>query len=178
MKKILTLLIVLSLVLSSCSTVPHDETTNVSQATTLSNVAEYQLANIQTKFGESSGLIVELQGKFPVFEYNGEDIQYARYCEDLNDILSREAESWTELANEILESAHTLCMGNKELMTFSFGIDILCEVSDENGYPAVTFFVCEVRGPGSGGECNYQIKYHTDDGTMIYRTLTETTRVY
>jgi hypothetical protein len=139
---------------------------------------ECQITTVQSKFGESSGPIVELQGKFPVFEYEGEDIQYARYCEDLNDILSREAESWTELANEILESAHELCREDSELTTFSFGIDILCEVSDENGYPAITFFVCEVRDPGSGGECNYQIKYHTDDGTMIYRTLTETIRVY
>lgn len=63
-------------------------------------------------------------------------------------------------------------------LTFSFEINITCVVSKENEYPAVIFTICEVRGLGAGGERNYQVKYHTDDGTMILRTLTETTRVY
>lgn len=170
MKKIVILLLLLSLLISlpSCCMLNNPS----------GKASEYQVTTIKSKLGESFGPNVELQGEYPVFEYKGKNAEYARYCEDLNDILSREAESWTELANEILEAAQTLCIESKELTTFSFEINILCEVSNENGYPAVTFFVCEVRGPGSGGECNYQIKYHTDDGTMIYRTLTETTRVY
>ena len=96
----------------------------------------------------------------------------------MNGILSRESESWAELANNILDSAQEMCREDSELATFSFEVCVSCDISNENGYPIVTFHVREVCSPGSGGEHNYAVKYHTDDGTMIYRTFTETTRVY
>lgn len=168
MKKIIILSIILPLVLSSCN-ILH---------TSSDNGAKYHLNTIQTNFGETVGPNVGLTGEYPLFEYDGENAQYARYCEELNDVLSREVESWTDLANDVLASAQEQYRENSELSSFPFGIDISCEVSNENGYPAVTFNVREVRGSGSGAECNYQIKYYTDDGIMIYQTRTETTRVY
>ena len=178
MKKSFTLILLFLLVLSSCNTIPHNATNNESQHIYSDKVADYQITTIQTSFGEEAGPIVELQGEIPVFAYQDEDIQYARYITDLNRILGRESESWAELANEILGVAQGMCSKDSLLSTFAFEVNVSCEMSTENEYPAVTFVVNEVRGPGSGGERNYQIKYHTDDGTMIYRTLTETTRVY
>ena len=178
MKKILVFVLLLLIALSSCNTTSHEELNNESQDICSDKVAEYQISTIQTRFGEEAGPIVELQGEFPVFEYEGKDIQYARYITDLNRILSRESESWAELANEILEVAQKMCGKDSMLVTFAFEVNVSCEISNENGFPAVTFDVCEVRSMGSAGEHNYQIKYHTNNGTMIYRTLTETTRVY
>lgn len=178
MKKILILFLLWPLILSSCGMMPQEKNNNEAQNTYFGDSATYQLTTIQTNYSEESGPIVELQGEYPVFEYQGKNIQYDRFCEDMNQILDTETESWTEIANEILIFAQEMYSGDSMLATFSFEVNVSCEVSNENGYPAVIFNVREVRSPGSGGERNYQIKYHTDDGTIIYRTLTETTRVY
>lgn len=178
MKKILVLVLLLLIALSSCNTKSHEALNNESQDICSDKVAEYQITTIQTSFGEEAGPIVELQGEIPVFAYQDEDIQYARYITDLNRILGQESESWTELAHDILASAQVMCSKDSMLATFAFRVNVSCEVSNENGYPAVTFAVSEVRSMGSAGEHNYQVKYHTYNGTMIYRTLTETTRVY
>ena len=178
MNKILVLVLLLLIALSSCNTTSHEALNNESQDICSDKVAEYQISTIQTRFGEEAGPIVELRSEFPVFEYEGKDIQYARYITDLNRILSRESESWIELANEILGAAQEMCSKDSLLATFAFEVNVSCKISTENGYPAVTFNVREVRGLGSGDERNYEVKYHTDDGTMIYRTFTETTRVY
>ena len=178
MKKSFALVLLFLLVLSSCNTISHNATNNESQHIYSDKVAAYQITTIQTSFGKETGPIVDLQGEFPVFEYEGEDIQYARYITDLNRILSRESESWAELANDILNSAQEMCSQNSLLATFAFEVNVSCKISSENGYPTVTFNVREVRGLGSGDERNYEVKYHTDDGMMLYRTFTETTRVY
>lgn len=93
MKKILVLVLLLLIALSSCNTKSHEALNNESQDICSDKVAEYQITTIQTSFGEEAGPIVELQGEIPVFAYQDEDIQYARYITDLNRILGQESES-------------------------------------------------------------------------------------
>ena len=145
MKKIFILTLILLLVLSSCDTTSQDPTNNEQQFSP-NKVAEYHITTVQISCGKETGPIVELQGELPVFEYEGEDIQYARYITDLNRILSQESESWIELANEILGASQEMC--SKDSLLSTFEVNVSCKISTENGYPAVTFNVREVRGLG------------------------------
>ena len=88
MKKILVFVLILSLTLSSCVSIFYKASNNKLHVKIPNTVAEYQSATIHATFGGTTGPTVELQGTFTVFEYEDEDIQYARYITDLNGSLS------------------------------------------------------------------------------------------